>query len=170
MADSKRRLPVLKNPEPNEDDERPPWHWVGFGSIAIFAAWLPLAYLATAAQARIVSRFAEASSPEAIADAIQRAAPQDVARLRFAILLLLALPLAAGALGGGFVVGRWSRSAGVREAALAGLATALMTCALSWRIGVSWAAFAGVFLAIPVAALGGWLGTRARVRSAGRTG
>jgi hypothetical protein len=144
---------------------------VGFGTIAIFAAWLPLQYLASAAQGRIVSHFAEASSQEAIADAIHRAAPRDVARLQFAILLLLVLPLAAGAFGGGFVVGRWSRRAGPREAVLAGLATALMTCALSWRIGISWAAFAMMVLAIPVVAgAGGWLGARTRAQLAGRTG
>jgi hypothetical protein len=170
MADSKRRLPVLKSPEPNEDDDRPPWHWVGFGTIAIFAAWLPLAYLASSAETRIVSRFAEATSPEAIADSIQRASQHDMARLRFAVLLLLALPLALGAFGGGFIVGRWSRRAGVREAALAGLVTALVTSLLSWvEAGLSLAPLAGALLAVPMAAAGGWSGSRARARSAGAT-
>jgi tRNA-(ms[2]io[6]A)-hydroxylase len=170
MADSKRRLLVLKSPEPNEDDERPPWHWVGFGTIAIFAAWLPLAYLASAAETRVVSRFAEASSPEGIAESIQRASPHDVARLRFAILLLLAVPLAIGAFGGGFIVGRWSRRAGPREAALAGLVTALVTCALSWlEAGLSWAPLWGALPLVLMAGLGGWSGSRARARSAGAT-
>jgi tRNA-(ms[2]io[6]A)-hydroxylase len=175
MADPKRRLPVLKSEAPPDEDERPPWHWVGFGTLAIFAAWLPLAYLATAAETRIVSRFAEASSPEAIADAIAHASPHDVARLKLAIVLLIALPLALGAFGGGFIVGRWSRRAGVREAALSGLATSILTCALSWgslgggapATAVLLTSAALTIVAVAMAALGGWYGAQARAKAQG---
>ncbi len=169
VADTKRRLPVLKAPDANEDDNRPPWHWVGFGTLLVFGAWLPLAYVATAIESRMLARFAGASSPDAVADSIREAAPHDVARLRFAILLLLALPLVIGAFAGGFVVGRWSKDAGTREAALAGLVAGLVACGLSWiDAGFSAAPLAGIALAVPMAALGGWSGVRKR-RAAGIT-
>jgi len=153
----------------NEDDDRPPWHWVGFGTLLVFGAWLPLAYIASAVEARMLARFAQASSPDAISDAIREASPYDVVRLRYAVLLLLALPLALGAFAGGFVVGRWSKDAGPREAALSGLAAALVACVLSWiDTGMSAAPLAGVALAVPMAALGGWSGVRKR-RAAGVT-
>jgi hypothetical protein len=169
VADTKRRLPVLKSEGANEDDNRPPWHWVGFGTLLVFGAWLPLAYVASAIETRVLSRFAQASSEDAIADAIREATPHDQARLRFLVLLLLTFPLAIGAFTGGFIVGRWSREAGAREAALAGLVAALVACVLSWiDAGISAAPFAGVALAVPMAALGGWSGVRRR-RAAGIT-
>jgi hypothetical protein len=165
VADTKRRLPVLKaDGSKNEDDNRPPWHWVGFGTLLVFGAWLPLAYAASVIEARLLSRFAQASSEEAIAIAIREAAPHDAARLRFQVLLLLAMPLVLGAFAGGFIVGRWSKDAGVREAALAGLAAALVACVLSWiESGISAAPLAGIALAVPMAALGGWSGVQRRL-------
>jgi hypothetical protein len=51
---------------------------------------------------------------------------------------------------------------GVREAALAGLAAALVATLLSWRSGVSAGALATMAIAVPPAALGGYLGLRRR--------
>ena len=53
--ESKRRLPVLKTPAEEGADEppRPPWQWVGFGAVAIFVVWTPLAYLAGLAGRRL---------------------------------------------------------------------------------------------------------------------
>src|SRR5687768_2145051 len=64
----RRRLPLIQSappppPTPNEDGEakRPPWHWVGFGTVAIFAVWLPLAYGAQAMVSRmLIQRFGSA--------------------------------------------------------------------------------------------------------------
>ena len=163
VADTKRRLPVLNTSAGNEEDERPPWHWAGFGALLIFGAWLPLAYAASLIEAPLLARFTGASSPAAVAEAIQDAAPRDVARLQMAALALFVVPLAMGAFAGGFVVGRWSRSAGPREAALAGLAATLVTCVLSsMEAGISAAPMAGVAIGLPLAALGGWCGARRR--------
>src|SRR5438552_5827003 len=97
----KRRLPVLKaDPEPEEDSRHPPWQWVGFGTVMIFAAWLPLAYLAEAIKSRLAASLGVGG----------------------AIALALA-PLALAAVAGGFLVGRFGKPAGPREAALSGLAT-----------------------------------------------
>jgi hypothetical protein len=52
----------------------------------------------------------------------------------------------------------------VREAALAGLSTALIAVALAWRGGVLLEALFSVVIAVPPAALGGRLGLRRRAR------
>jgi hypothetical protein len=43
----KRRLPMLPKVEvaDESDEDRPPWHWSAIGAVAIFIAWLPLAYI-----------------------------------------------------------------------------------------------------------------------------
>jgi hypothetical protein len=150
-VEPKRRLPLLKSaPEPHahasgaEPDEppRPPWQWVGFGALAIFVVWLPLAWLATLAAVRIV---AIGASP--VVGAIPFAAS-----------------LAVAATAGGYLVGRWgTEGVGVREASLAGLAAALVATVLAWgSAGVSPAALVTVVLATPPAAFGGWLGLKKR--------
>ena len=45
---------MLKSEGANEDDNRPPWHWVGFGTLLVFGAWLPLAYVASAIETHLV--------------------------------------------------------------------------------------------------------------------
>jgi hypothetical protein len=144
-VETKRRLPVLKVPSDDGDDDataRPPWQWVGFGALAIFVVWLPLAFLA----AWIASRLnASGASP-------------------VAAVIVLAAGLALAALAGGFLVGRWGASGvGVREAALAGLASAIIASALAFGApGALWGALATVVVAVPFAALGGKLGLRRR--------
>ena len=41
---------------PEDEEPRPPWHWVGFGVVLTFAAWLPLAALAEALKGRALLR------------------------------------------------------------------------------------------------------------------
>jgi tRNA-(ms[2]io[6]A)-hydroxylase len=147
-VDTKRRLPVLNAPANGEDDAptRPPWQWVGFGTLAIFAAWLPLAFAA----AWLASRLdADGSS-------------------HVTSVVILGAGLGLAALAGGFLVGRWGApGVGVREAALAGLATALIASALAFGApGAVWGALTTVLVAVPFAALGGRLGVVRRRRSA----
>jgi len=147
----KRRLPVLNSPSAGGDEAQPrrPWQWVGFGTLAIFTAWIPLAALAGAAAARL---------------------PGDEAHARIGVALLaLALygsALALGAALGGFLVGRWgSAGVGVREAALAGLGAAVVAGAVTWAsFGPSAGALLVAAVALPMAALGGRVGLRARAR------
>jgi hypothetical protein len=144
----KRRLPVLNVPgAPEEGESRRPWQWVGFGALAIFTAWIPLAALASAVLARLP-----------LGDAGGSAAAKLVA--------LYAAALALGAGLGGFLVGRWGAAGvGVREAALSGLGAAVVAGAVTW---ISSGPSAGVLLvaavALPTAALGGRIGLRARGR------
>jgi hypothetical protein len=140
-VETKRRLPVLKVPSADGDDEataRPPWQWVGFGALAIFVVWLPLAFFAAYFASRLDAAGASPVGPVAV----------------------LAAGLAVAALAGGFLVGRWGAAGvGVREAALAGLAAAIIASALAFGApGSLWGALATVVVAVPFAALGGKLG------------
>jgi hypothetical protein len=143
-VEQKRRLPVLKTPSAEEEEAaaRPPWQWIGFGALGIFAVWLPLVYVAELAAARIG---AEGGA-------------------RVASIVLLAASLAIAALAGGFLIGRWGGPAvGVREAALAGLAAALIAGGLAvGGPGALVGAVLSVAVAVPFAAIGGRLGLRRR--------
>jgi hypothetical protein len=140
----KRRLPVLKAPGEEAADEppRPPWQWVGFGAIAIFVVWTPLAFLAGLAGRRFGGG--------------------DGAVLVHAGFFALSSVLAA--LAGGYLVGRWGAAGvGVREAGLAGLAAALVASVLAWvQAGLSLGPLVTVLLLVPAAGLGGWLGLKGR--------
>jgi hypothetical protein len=140
----KRRLPVLKTPGEEGADEppRPPWQWVGFGAVAIFVVWTPLAFLAG-----LVGRRLAGSEASVLVNAGL-----------FAASSLLA------ALAGGYLVGRWGAAGvGVREAGFAGLAAALVATVLAWaQAGLSLGPLVTVVLLVPASALGGWLGLKGR--------
>ena len=140
--EKKRRLPVLKAPLEETDDPRPPWQWLGFGALGIFVVWLPLAWATTV----LVTRLGGLDE-----------AP--VGRM-----LLFGLSLALASLAGGYLVGRWgTQGVGVREAALAGLAAAIIATALAWgAVGFSLGALLTVVFAVPAAALGGRVGLKKR--------
>jgi MFS family permease len=148
----KRRLPVLNSPSAEADmaETRRPWQWVGFGTLTIFTAWIPLAALAGVAVARLPA-----------ADA-----GQERVAAALAMVGLYAVALALGAGLGGFLVGRWGTAGvGVREAVLAGLGAAVVACAVTWiSFGPSPGALLVAAVALPMAALGGRAGVRARAR------
>ncbi|MDB4994055.1 MAG: tRNA-(ms[2]io[6]A)-hydroxylase [Myxococcaceae bacterium] len=171
---TKRKLPVLPStatppppPPPSDDDDdekRPPWQWIGFGTAAIFGAWLPLAYVAEALKSRAIAGFlGTVGSPEETAAAIGRLQGGDRTKLGILVIGLPALALALGAFLGGYLVGRWGAAsgAGVREAALAGLMTSLIVSVLACAsFGISAAPLASIVLAVPLAAWGAHVGLR----------
>lgn len=174
----RRRLPVLNNPPSNkdaegeepegEDEARPPWHWVGFGTVAIFSAWLPLAYVAGAASRKVMtSRFGEDASKDAIDLALAAMSAGERARLMATVALPGIFGLAIAAFGGGFVVGRFGPGTGPREAAMSGAVTAFIASAMAWS-GVTSssivAALVTFAIAIGFAAWGGRFGSRSRAR------
>ncbi|MEZ4298016.1 MAG: hypothetical protein R3B70_23870 [Polyangiaceae bacterium] len=176
--DGKRRLPVLQPREPSprephakegddlgelglldrslpgdEEDNRPPWHWIGFGAAATFFAWLPLSALAGFATIRIAGGGPRRISP---ATGVWLVAAHTLA---FVI---------AGFLGG-YLVGRFSRVAGRKEAALGGAGAG----GLAWGIAASqgtpggslvWGLLLAVMLLLGAAAgyAGGRTGLRGR--------
>ncbi len=135
----RRHLPVLPNAtppadsEPSDDEARPPWHWVGFGTVAIFAAWLPLAYAAGAVSAKVMaSRFGADASRDAIDLALAAMTSGERARLMATVALPNIVGLAIASFGGGFVVGRFGSGTGVREAAMSGGVTAFIASAMAF--------------------------------------
>lgn len=182
LVAERRRLPVLQSPkEPDakregdgggEDisiEERPPWHWVGFGAVAIFATWLPGAFAAQKIGEHIIkSRFggSEAEVAQHLFDL-----PRDQLLLLFLPLALLHLAaLALGSTAGGYLVGRFGSGTTIREPALAGGVVAFMAVMLTvGRGGVASALTTGVVIllvAVGFAALGGKKGLKKKERSA----
>ncbi|MBL8606746.1 MAG: hypothetical protein JNL38_05475 [Myxococcales bacterium] len=170
MAD-KKRLPVLNARPPGgvaptqEDDggPRPGWHWAGFGAVAIFTAWLPLAYAAQWFVLRFVlARFgvSQVTAGE-LAALVQTLGPE--ARLSLGVQMFAphAVALALAAFAGGFVVGRFGKGAGPREAAVSGLLTSLvaagLTCSAS---GASAVPLVTLLFTVPAAAVGALFGRR----------
>ncbi|HEV3191708.1 MAG TPA: hypothetical protein VGY54_14460 [Polyangiaceae bacterium] len=149
---AKRRLPLIQSAEDDGDPKRPAWQWVGFGTLIIFVLWLPLSALALP----IAMRFAGEDRPGGVA-------PTSAAT---ALLGASSLGLALAAFGGGFTVGRWgAERIGTREAALAGLVAAIIAIAASWlSYGIALGATLTVVIAVPLAGLGGKLGTSRRHR------
>lgn len=156
MVEPKRRLTVLNNAnDPDRGGEpgsapRRPWQWVGFGTLAIFTTWIPLAAIASRLAAR-----AETEDPGGLA---------GVAGAGIAAVALYVVAVALGAALGGFLVGRWGTGRiGVREAALAGLGASVVAAAVTWiSFGPSAGALLVTAVSTPMAAFGGRLGLRAR--------
>ena len=166
----RRRLPVIQTPPPDKPpaapdeqaDARPPWHWVGFGTVAIFAAWLPLSYVAGWVVRRGSAPYVgDAATPEAVI--AKMAALTEEQRLRVAMIQMLphVLGLALASFAGGFLVGRFGP--GVREAALAGVMTSLVAVSISCSpTALSWASLVAVVIAVAFSAWGGRAGQRSK--------
>jgi uncharacterized protein (TIGR03382 family) len=166
----KRRLPVVGSAPDSGgvasgDKPRPAWQWVGFGTVGVFAAWLPLAIVAQRVALAIAARWL---GPGATEEALLGRFGELAAADRTKVLLALALPhvaaLAGGAASGGYLVGRWGApGTGAREAALSGFAAggiaSLLSCASG---GVSVAPLLVLLVATAFAALGGRRGFRRR--------
>jgi hypothetical protein len=155
----RRRLPVLSNEPPkndagpSDDDTRPPLHWVGFGTVAIFAAWLPLTYVAGFVSAKVLtSRFGADASKDAIALAVSTLPSDERARLMAIVALPTFAALALAAFGGGFVAGRFGSGSGARNAGYAGAVTAAIASAMAWS-GLTVSALIGTALTLLVAVL-----------------
>lgn len=165
----KRRLPVIATPSSEDDeDPRPPWHWVGFGTAVIFGAWLPLAYATEVLKKKVIAAFLGPMSDDRIGPALAALSSGDRMRLEAILMGLTVLGLAGGAFAGGYLVGRWGGAGvGVREAALAGLMAGIIVSTLAFGAGGSLVALAagaaGASLLLTVfAGLGGRVGGKRR--------
>ncbi|WP_437607396.1 hypothetical protein WMF20_42225 [Sorangium sp. So ce834] len=150
----KRRLPVLQGSGDGEGEERPPWHWIALGTVAIFIVWLPLAGLANTLLRRMIERTGDGEAQGSV---------------RLAMVGLNAIAFALAGAAGGYLVGRFGGRAGRREAAASGAVVAALAWALALAEGapagaLGWALLLVVMVAIGAAAsyAGGLAGLRAR--------
>jgi hypothetical protein len=158
----RRRLPVIQNaqksaPEPEQaDDEnepRPPWHWVGFGTVAILAVWLLLSYAAGAVAARVMAaRFGADASEEQIRVAMAAMDASERTRLMATIALPNVLALALAAFAGGVIIGRFGTGTGAKEGARSGGVVAAIVTIVAWR-GINMASVV-TFVVILAVAMG----------------
>ena len=167
MADRKR-LPVLKNTPEEEQgtDARPPWHWVGFGTTAIIAAWVPLTYGATAiASWWVRARFPQAAKEADLSALLAVLAPGDRLTVVAVSIGLPSIGMAIGAAFGGYIVGRWGgESATSREAAISGFAASVIVSVITFASGgFSWPVLVLDTLITLMAWFGGRWGMRARI-------
>jgi hypothetical protein len=168
----KKRLPVLANTPEDEQGEapRPPWQWAGFGVAAMFGACVPLQYAAEALTLRIMHAWiGDPDSPEATAAALALLSSGERAKVWTAVVGIRALPLLVSSLFGGYVVGRWGGdNAGVREAAIAGVAVTIIVSVLGFAVvGLAawWTPVPLLLLTVPAAAWGGKLGKTRRIKA-----
>jgi hypothetical protein len=148
-------------------EDRPPWQWVGFGTIATFACWLPLAYLAEAVRHHVfLSRFGSTPSEDEVKLAF--AAMTAMERFRWTAMQTLphVLAFALSAFAGGLLVGRFGAGTGPREAALSGVVTALIALAVSWRVLAEggWGAVVSLLVPLVIAVYFSWWGGRVGTR------
>jgi hypothetical protein len=172
VADTKKRLPVLRStPEDEQGEEpRPPWQWVGFGVAATFGAWVPLQYLAESVTQRLIARWvAGASTAEEVATALASLSQSERTRIWIIVLGFRAVPPIVSAMFGDYIVGRWGGdNAGAREAAIGGAATALIVSVLAiaaFGATVWWTPALVLLLTTPPAWWGGRIGLRRRKRA-----
>lgn len=123
----KRRLPLLeKDPGgPLQDEEqslpRPPWHWTAIGVVVIYLVWLPLAGLLNSF---VLNTFFEGMDSTTIGLAPLKA--------RIILIGLNAAAFVLSSFAGGFMVGRFGKEAGLREATLSGVVAATIAWTLTF--------------------------------------
>lgn len=167
----KRRLPVIATPSHDDDeDPRPPWHWVGFGTAVIFGAWLPLAYATEVLKKKVIAAFIGPLGDDQLGPALLALSSGDRMRLEAILMALTVLALAGGAFAGGYLVGRWGGvGVGVREAALAGFMSGIIVSTLAFGTGggvlpLAAGALGATLLLTAFAAFGGRIGGKRRAR------
>ena len=123
----KRRLPVLSaQPPPSDEGEdesdRPEWQWVGFGVVAMFAAWLPLAAAAGMFARRVAETMLGASLDAADTQA-KIAALDSFSQRKLMVSYVLphVLALAIAGVFAGFVIGKFGHGGGRAAAVAAGI-------------------------------------------------
>lgn len=171
----KRRLPVLNAtkappkaaPEDADDapEVRPGWHWVGFGAVAVFGAWLPLAYLSQwIVSGFLTRRMGRAAAPDEVAAWLASLSQSERTTVILWTIVPHAVALALASVAGGYVVGRYApKDIGVRGGASAGLGAGLVAVVLSISAsGFSPALLVVLLLTTAFAAAGARLGLKKR--------
>jgi hypothetical protein len=129
-GDGKRRLPVLKSPD-SDEEKRPAAQWIAIGGVATFIAWYPLAMLAQAWAKSSVAGLAPGDNPEATRDAFLALSPGERMWLSVVVVVGPMVALAVAALLGGLLVGRFGGDAGKKEGMLAAIGAAIIASLIS---------------------------------------
>jgi tRNA-(ms[2]io[6]A)-hydroxylase len=160
---TKHKLPVIQE-DLADGPARPPYQWVGFGAVAIFVVWLPLAWLFGHLAGRVSATWlGPMSNAEEAAAAVSRLGAAERLRVSIALLALHGAGLVLASLAGGFLVGRWGGDAGVREAALSGGLAVAIVAGLSFATeGVSWTPIVALAVAMLASGAGGHMGRKRR--------
>jgi len=167
LVGEKKRLPVLSSTPSSSEDEgeapRPGWHWVVLGVVLTFAAWVPLAWLATAfTRALILPRFGFPAEDD---PAKLLASLDDAKRTQIGLAMAIpqALGAAASAAGAGFVVGRFGTNVKMRQLVALGVVVSTIALLPALRSGGLVVMALVVFvLLVPATTLGGWFGLKKR--------
>jgi hypothetical protein len=147
----------------NEIAERPPWHWVGFGTIVTFACWLPLAYAAEGIRHWIfTSKFGASATREDVELAFSSMSATERFRWTAMETLPHVIAFALSAFAGGLLIGRFGTGTGPREAALAGVVTCLIAFGVAWRVIAEggWGALVSMAVPLVIALAFSWWGGR----------
>lgn len=127
-GESPSAKPSSNNPDPQrplqEDEEplpRPPWHWTAIGVVAIYLVWLPLAGL--------INSFVMKTFFDGMDSTMLHYAPLSS---RVILIGLNAIAFILSAFAGGYLVGRFGKGAGHREATLCGVVAAGLAWALAY--------------------------------------
>lgn len=154
----KRRLPVISAKEPpgeGDGEFRPEWQWVGFGVVAMFAAWLPLAAAAGMFARRVAESMLGASLDAA--DTQAKITALDAFSQRKLMASFIAPHVVALALSGvfaGFVIGKFGQGGGRAASVAAGL-VCVVAGLLAVRDLSSFVALLAVVVVAVLAARGG---------------
>jgi hypothetical protein len=161
---TKRKLPMIQSRPDDDTPKRPRSHWIGFGLVAIFTLWVPLAAIAEMVKKHaIVSYLGDRSGEDQIQLAVASLSDRDHTRLTAVIIVVPMIALALASLGGGYLIGRFGGEAGIREGALSGAGAALVAVLLAWSAGgITWGSLLSIAIAVPFGALGARIGLRAR--------
>ncbi|WP_437894707.1 hypothetical protein [Sorangium sp. So ce124] len=138
-APEKRKLPVLQSSGDDEGEDRPPWHWIALGTVAIFIAWLPLAGLVNTLLRKMIERTGDAGAEGSV---------------RLAMVGLNVIAFALAGVAGGYLVGRFGGRAGRREAAASGAVVAALAWALALAEGAPAGALGWALLLVVVVTIG----------------
>lgn len=95
MVAPKRRLPVVSGKTEDEEAPRPGFHWAFFGTVLVFAAWLPLQWISEKLRRGYV---------EALLPAVGEPIPS---KLLFLLAVSSLVPLSLASFFSGFVLGRF---------------------------------------------------------------
>ena len=144
---AKRRLPVLQPSGDDDGEQRPAWHWIFIGGVAMLLAWGPLTMLAGLVSRAVVDSVLPQQEREAMTKAFGALSSGDRLTIGLGMVVPQLVALAVAALLGGLLVGRFGGDAGRSEAMTAGIALGLVaTVAVSTPDSVATMITAVVFI------------------------